>query len=66
MSNKVRLNEAALYQCALAVEKDVSLKADLANWTNTIADGLAMPDAVDIDFEPAKLSGKIYRPENLE
>lgn len=31
----------------------------------SIVDLLAMPDAADIDFEPAKLSKKIYRPEDF-
>lgn len=32
----------------------------------SIVDLLAMPDAADIDFEPAKLNKKIYRPEDFE
>ncbi len=32
--------EKALYECALAVENDVALKADLAVWDSTIDDGL--------------------------
>jgi prevent-host-death family protein len=31
-----------------------------------IVDLLAMPDAADIDFEPAKLNKNIYRPEDFE
>lgn len=32
--------EKTLYECALAVENDKSLKADLAAWDATINDGL--------------------------
>ena len=32
----------------------------------SIIDLLAMPDAVDIEFEPAKLNKNIYRPEDFE
>lgn len=31
-----------------------------------IVDLLAMPDAADIDFEPAKLNKEIYRPEDFD
>lgn len=31
-----------------------------------IIDLLAMPNAADIDFEPAKLNKKIYRPEDFD
>ena len=32
----------------------------------SIIDLLAMPDAADIDFEPAKLNKEIYRPEDFD
>lgn len=32
----------------------------------SIIDLLAMPNAADIDFEPAKLNQNIYRPEDFE
>ncbi len=32
----------------------------------SIIDLLAMPDAADVDFEPAKLNKNIYRPEDFE
>jgi prevent-host-death family protein len=32
----------------------------------SIIDLLAMPDAADIDFEPAKLNKNIYRPEDFD
>lgn len=31
-----------------------------------IVELLAMPDAADIDFEPAKLNKEIYRPEDFD
>jgi len=33
--------EKSLYECALAVEKDMALKADMAAWNITISDGLS-------------------------
>lgn len=37
----------------------------LTKTKENIIDLLAMPDAVEIDFEPAKLNKKIYRPEDF-
>lgn len=37
--------EKALYDCALAVENDVALKADMAAWGETIGDGLRDDEA---------------------
>ena len=42
---------------------------DYQNLTKTkenIIDLLAMPNATDIDFEPAKLNKEIYRPEDFD
>src|SRR6185295_7985967 len=37
----------------------------LTETKESIIDLLAMPDAADIDFEPAKLNKNIYRPEDF-
>lgn len=37
---EITRREKALYECALAVENDAALKADLAAWEITINDGL--------------------------
>lgn len=37
---EIMKREKALYECALAVENDPALKADLAAWDTTIDDGL--------------------------
>ena len=38
----------------------------LTKTKENIIDLLAMPDAAEIDFEPAKLNKKIYRPEDFD
>lgn len=38
----------------------------LTKTKESIIDLLAMPEGDDIDFEPAKLSKEIYRPEDFE
>ncbi len=38
----------------------------LTETKESIIDLLAMPDAADIDFEPAKLNKNIYRPEDFD
>lgn len=38
----------------------------LTETKENIIDLLAMPDAADIDFEPAKLNKKIYGPEDFD
>jgi prevent-host-death family protein len=38
----------------------------LTETKESIIDLLAMPDAAEIDFEPAKLNKKIYRPEDFD
>jgi hypothetical protein len=37
---EVKRREKALYECALAVENDTSLKKDIAHWDITLGDGL--------------------------
>lgn len=38
----------------------------LTKTKESIVDLLAMPDAAEIDFEPAKLNKKLYRPEDFD
>ena len=38
----------------------------LAEIKESIVDLLAMPDAADVHFEPAKLNKEIYRPEDFD
>jgi hypothetical protein len=40
LESEILRRERALYECALAVENDVALKADMAAWGETIGDGL--------------------------
>jgi transcriptional regulator CtsR len=40
IEEEIQKREHALYQCALAVEKDAALKSEMAEWDVTIADGL--------------------------
>jgi len=37
---EVRRREQELYECALAVEKDEQLQADMADWDVTVGDGI--------------------------
>lgn len=37
---EITKREKALYECALAVENDVALKADMTAWDETLTDGL--------------------------
>lgn len=37
---EIIIREKALYECALAVENDISLKTDMAAWDETLNDGL--------------------------
>jgi len=41
---EITKREKALYECALAVENDAALKADMAAWEVTIGDGLSLSD----------------------
>jgi hypothetical protein len=40
IEKEVERRERALYQCALAVENDQSLKEELGDWDVTLQDGL--------------------------
>lgn len=40
LQTEVEQREKALYECALAVEKDKTLKADMESWDSTVGDGL--------------------------
>lgn len=40
LESEILRREKALYECALAVENDKALKADLSAWDETISDGL--------------------------
>lgn len=41
LEEEIEKRERALYECALAVEKDTALQAEMAEWDVTISDGLA-------------------------
>lgn len=45
LESEILRREKALYECALAVENDMALKADMAAWSETIGDGLSDDDA---------------------
>lgn len=41
IEEEIKKRERALYECALAVEKDAALRSEMAEWDVTISDGLA-------------------------
>ncbi len=41
LEKEIEKREKTLYECALLVEKDTALKADMAIWETTIQDGLS-------------------------
>lgn len=41
IEQEVKKREDALYQCALAVEKDSALSEEMKDWDSTLNDGLA-------------------------
>ena len=40
LETEIERRESKLYECALAVENDPALKADMAAWDVTVSDGL--------------------------
>ena len=40
IKKEIEKREKALYECALAVEKDEALNNDMDDWDNTLQDGL--------------------------
>lgn len=40
IENEVKRREQLLYECAVAVESDEKLNADMGNWDITLKDGL--------------------------
>lgn len=40
IEDEIEKREQALYECALAVEKDAALHSEMAEWDLTVADGL--------------------------
>lgn len=40
IEKEIEKREKALYECALAVEKDFSLKKEMKDWDTTLQDGL--------------------------
>lgn len=41
IEREIEIREKALYECALAVEKDAALNAEMQEWDMTASDGLA-------------------------
>lgn len=40
IEQEIKKREKALYECALAVEKDAALQEEMKDWDNTLQDGL--------------------------
>lgn len=40
LEEEVKRRERELYECALAVEKDEQLRAEMADWDVTVGDGI--------------------------
>lgn len=40
LEEEIARREQSLYECALAVEKDEGLRAEMQDWSATVADGL--------------------------